>query len=101
MVTLYAFAATAIVGGIKAMIMILRSGQWQKHLAMRHQILHEWKTVRSPQKLSQIARERKPTRYRVLAALWHSHGHRLDSLLCYCRHARLGNSHRVESLVNF
>ena len=62
-VTLYAFAATAIVGGVMAIFMILRSGQWQKHLAMGHQILHEWKTVRNPQKLSEIARERKPSMY--------------------------------------
>ena len=37
-----------------AIVMILRSGQWQKHLAMSHQILHEWKTIkirRSSQKL--------------------------------------------------
>ena len=60
-VTLYAFAATAIVGGVMASIMILRSGQWEKHWAMAHQILHEWKTVRNPQKLAEIARERKPT----------------------------------------
>ena len=46
MVTLYAFAATAIVGG-----------------AMGHQILHEWKTILSPQKLFEIARERKPSTY--------------------------------------
>ncbi len=59
-VTLYAFAATAIVGGVMAAIMILRSGQWEKHVAMAHQILHEWKTVRNPQKLAEIARERKP-----------------------------------------
>jgi prepilin peptidase CpaA len=59
-VTLYAFAATAIVGGIMAIVMILRSGQWQKHWVMAHQILHEWKTVRDPQKLAAIARERKP-----------------------------------------
>ena len=62
-VTLYAFAATALVGGVMAMFMILRSGQWQKHLAMAHQILHEWKTFRNPQKLSVIARERKPSMY--------------------------------------
>jgi prepilin peptidase CpaA len=61
MVTFYAFAATAIVGGGMAMFMILRSGQWEKHLAMGHQIVHEWKTVRSPNKLSAIARERKPS----------------------------------------
>lgn len=62
-VTLYAFAATAVVGGVMAFIMILRSGQWEKHLAMAHQILHEWKTVKSPEKLAKIARERKPTMY--------------------------------------
>ncbi|TWU35975.1 A24 family peptidase [Novipirellula artificiosorum] len=60
-VTLWAFAATAIVGGVMALFMILASGQWHKHYAMAHQILHEWKTVRSPSKLSKIARERKPT----------------------------------------
>ncbi|TWT81647.1 Type IV leader peptidase family protein [Planctomycetes bacterium CA13] len=60
-VTLWAFAATAIVGGVMAVIMILASGQWHKHFAMAHQILHEWKTVRNPSKLATIARERKPT----------------------------------------
>lgn len=60
-VTLWAFAATAIVGGVMAMYMIWRSGQWEKHYAMAHQIVHEWKTIRSPQKLAAIARERKPT----------------------------------------
>ena len=59
-VTLYAFAATAVVGGIMAAIMIYRSGQWEKHWAMAYQILHEWKTVRKPEKLAAIARERKP-----------------------------------------
>lgn len=60
-VTLYAFAATALVGGVMAVIMILRSGQWEKHVAMAYQILHEWKTIRNPEKLAAIARERKPT----------------------------------------
>lgn len=62
-VTLYAFAATAIVGGIMAAIMIWRSGQWEKHFAMAHKIIHEWKTVRKPAALAAIARERKPTMY--------------------------------------
>lgn len=62
-VTLYAFAATAIVGGVMAVVMILKSGQWIKHWAMAHQILHEWKTIRSPEKLAVIARERKPNMY--------------------------------------
>ena len=60
MVTLKAFAATAIVGGIMAVVMILMSGQWEKHVAMGHQIIHEWRTIRSPSKLAAIARERKP-----------------------------------------
>ncbi|MCG8649570.1 MAG: A24 family peptidase [Pirellulales bacterium] len=59
-VTLYAFAATAIVGGVMAVIMILCSGQWFKHWAMAHQILHEWKTIRKPEELAAIARQRKP-----------------------------------------
>jgi prepilin peptidase CpaA len=62
-VTLYAFAATAIVGGVIAVAMIWKSGQWEKHWAMAHQILHEWKTIRSPEKLATIARERKPNMY--------------------------------------
>jgi prepilin peptidase CpaA len=59
-ITLSVFAATAIVGGLMAVFMILKSGQWAKHVAMAHQILHEWKTIRSPKKLAEIARERKP-----------------------------------------
>lgn len=61
--TLWVFAATSIVGGIMGAWMIYRSGNWFKHYAMAHQILHEWKTIRSPSKLSAIARERKPTMY--------------------------------------
>jgi prepilin peptidase CpaA len=61
--TLYVFAATAIVGGIMAAIMIYRSGNYIKHLAMAYQIIHEWKTIRKPSALASIARERKPTMY--------------------------------------
>ncbi|MDB4679168.1 A24 family peptidase [bacterium] len=59
--TLYAFAATAIVGGIMAVGMVIRQGQIQKHIAMANQILHEWKTAKNARELSEIARERKPT----------------------------------------
>lgn len=62
-VTLYAFAATAVVGGLMAAFMIWKSGNWQHHFAMAHRILNEWKDVRSPKKLSEIARERKPDMY--------------------------------------
>lgn len=61
-VTLYAFAATAIVGGVMAIIMILKSGQWNKHYAMAMQIMEEWKT-KKPAELAAIARERKPSMY--------------------------------------
>jgi len=60
LVTLKAFAATAIVGGVMAIVMIMISGNWHKHYAMAHQILHEWKTIRNPTQLAAIARERKP-----------------------------------------
>ncbi|TWU03565.1 A24 family peptidase [Neorhodopirellula pilleata] len=62
-VTLQAFAATAIVGGIMAAFMIWKSGDWIKHYAMGLRILHEWKTVKNPEQLAAIARERKPTMY--------------------------------------
>jgi prepilin peptidase CpaA len=57
--TLYAFAATAIVGGIMAVVMVWRQGEFEKHLAMGHQILSEWKTANSSKELAGIARERK------------------------------------------
>ena len=60
-VTLWAFAYTAIVGGVMAAFMIMASGNWFNHYAMARQILEEWKTVRNPSKLAAIARERKPT----------------------------------------
>jgi prepilin peptidase CpaA len=59
-ITLYAFAATAIVGAVMAVAMIACSGNWFKHYAMAMQILHEWKTIRRPAELAAIARERKP-----------------------------------------
>lgn len=60
-VTLKAFAATAVVGGVMAAVMILMSGNWFKHYAMARQILEEWKTIKNPTKLAEIARERKPS----------------------------------------
>ena len=59
-ITLYAFAATTIVGAIMAIIMVVWSGNWFKHYAMAFQILHEWKTIRRPAAVAAIARERKP-----------------------------------------
>lgn len=60
-VTWWAFLWTAVVGGLMAAVMIATSGQWQKHWIMAQQILNEWVTIRNPEKLAQIARQRKPT----------------------------------------
>ncbi|CAD78326.1 A24 family peptidase [Rhodopirellula baltica] len=63
MITLKAFAATAIVGGIMAAFMIWKSGAWVKHYAQFWKIMDEWRTIRKPEQLAAIARERKPTMY--------------------------------------
>lgn len=60
-VTLKAFVATAIVGGLMAMCMIWMSGDWIRHYSQALMILDEWKTVRKPGELAAIARQRKPT----------------------------------------
>ncbi len=60
-VTLYAFVATAIVGGVMAIAMIAWSGNWFKHYAQALKIVEEWRTIRNPDELAAIARERKPT----------------------------------------
>jgi prepilin peptidase CpaA len=61
--TWYGFLATTVVGGVMAMIMILASGRWRHHWQMAQRILNEWITIRDPEKLAAIARERKPTMY--------------------------------------
>jgi prepilin peptidase CpaA len=58
--TLYAFAVTALVGGVIAILMVLWTGSWQKHKNQFWSILNEIATVKDPEKLSEIAAERKP-----------------------------------------
>ena len=60
-VTLYAFCATAIVGGILAIAMVIWSGSWEHHRQQFWKIWNEIVTIRDPEKLSEIAAERKPT----------------------------------------
>jgi len=60
LVTLYAFVATALVGGVMALVMVAWTGNWTKHFAMALQIVQEWRTVRDPDQLASIARQRKP-----------------------------------------
>jgi prepilin peptidase CpaA len=57
----YAFAWTVVVGALMALVMIFTSGKWREHLAMSKQILNELITIRNPDKLAAIARQRKPS----------------------------------------
>jgi prepilin peptidase CpaA len=59
--TLYAFAASAIIGGIIAVIMVLLKKSWFKHQTQFWMICNEILTVKDPEKLAAIAAERKPT----------------------------------------
>ena len=58
--TLYAFAATAVIGGVIALGMVLYKRSWQKHRDQFWGILNEIATVQDPEKLAEIAAERKP-----------------------------------------
>ena len=57
------FLATVVVGAIMAVIMVLWSGRIQHHLNQFCHIAMEIITVRNPDKLFAIAKERKPTMY--------------------------------------
>lgn len=57
--TLYAFGASAIVGAGLAIVMVLASRGWRKHSSQFMMILNEILTIRDPEKLSEIAGERK------------------------------------------
>lgn len=58
-VTCYAFAVSALVGGVIAIGMVLWKGSWGKHKAQFFFILNEISTVKDPEKLAEIAAERK------------------------------------------
>jgi prepilin peptidase CpaA len=59
-VTLYAFAVSAIVGGVIAVGMVLVGRSWRKHQGQFWMICNEILTVKDPDKLAAIAAERKP-----------------------------------------
>jgi prepilin peptidase CpaA len=59
--TLYAFAVSAVIGGIIAVGMVLAGKGWDKHRNQFWMICNEIMTVKDPDKLSTIAAERKPT----------------------------------------
>lgn len=60
-----AFVVSAIVGGIMAVVMVIWTGEYARHIAMFQTICNEIVTIRNPAKLSEIAAERKP-RMRLL-----------------------------------
>ena len=60
-VTLYSFAASAVVGGVMAVCMVLLNKSWEKHHQQFWMIWNEITTVKDPEKLAAIARERKPS----------------------------------------
>jgi prepilin peptidase CpaA len=59
--TLQAFVATAVVGGVMALGMVAWTGRYFRHWAMFHTIGTEILTIRNPAKLAELAAARKPT----------------------------------------
>ena len=59
--TFWAFVATAIVGAVIAVIMVVVSRKWRHHQGQFFNIASEILVIRSPSKLAEIAADRKPT----------------------------------------
>jgi prepilin peptidase CpaA len=59
--TLGAFVASAVVGGVMAVVMVAWTGQYARHWAMFQTIGTEILSIRNPAKLAEIAAGRKPT----------------------------------------
>ncbi len=57
--TMYAFAVSAIVGGVIAVLMVIYRRKWSKHQSQFWMICNEILTVKDPEKLAAIAAERK------------------------------------------
>lgn len=60
-VTFYAFCVSTIAGGVIAVAMILWHRAWRKHRDQFMMILAEVLTIRDPQRLSEMAAQRKPS----------------------------------------
>lgn len=59
-VTAYSFALSAIIGGVLAVLMVFSKNRWEKHHGQFWLILNEILTVKDPDQLAEIAKERKP-----------------------------------------
>jgi prepilin peptidase CpaA len=62
-ITFYAFCLSTIIGALLAVAMIVKSGQIQKHYNQFWLIFNEIVSIRNPEKLAVIAKERKPSMY--------------------------------------
>ena len=58
--TLWAFALSGVIGAVLAVLMVLYRNAWSKHEGQFWMILNEVMTVKDPEKLAEIAAERKP-----------------------------------------
>lgn len=61
LLTAEAFVVSVIVGAIMAVVMAFASGKFMHHYAQFLMIWDEWRTIRNPEKLAAIAKERKPS----------------------------------------
>jgi prepilin peptidase CpaA len=59
--TMYAFAATAVVGAVLAVAMVIARRAWKRHAAQFMVILNEILVIRNPEQLATIAAQRKPS----------------------------------------
>ena len=57
----YAFCLSAVAGAVIAVLMVVVRRSWDKHYAQFWMILGEISSVRNPEKLYEIAAERKPS----------------------------------------
>lgn len=59
--TWYAFCVTVVIGAIMGVVMAWRAGEFEKHYAQFWLVINEVFVLRDPQKIAEVAAERKPS----------------------------------------
>jgi prepilin peptidase CpaA len=59
--TYYCIIGFAVIGAVMAVAMVVFRGKWKHHYTQFWQLLREIRTVKDPEKLSELAAQRKPT----------------------------------------
>ena len=59
--TYYCIIGFAVIGALMAVAMVVLRGKWKHHYTQFWQLLREIRTVKDPEKLSELAAQRKPT----------------------------------------